>query len=331
MPANIKLFDSSFLGKLASEVELELIDIGSRGGLLEDFLPVAPFTNAIGFEPDTPECDRLNLVAKSNRDGWKSERHFPVALGETEGSIDLHLASQPGCSSTLSPNMELLTELGRDHDFRIVNSFSMQVEPLDAFCQKQQLQDADFLKVDVQGGELAILRGASKMVSEWLLGIRAEVEFAQLYHNQPQFSEMELHLRQHGFITADWIFQRYWRSAQTAEHEAYTSQQIPYSRGRIVHSDVLFLRDRRWIVQHLENPEKKLARLALIALLYHQVDYALCVLKCIKKGPIGDLVNSVDLNRELDIASKALYRLHFRKKLKTLVRDLRETAIGLFR
>lgn len=326
MPAPHKLFGSSFLGKLAAEVELELIDIGSRGGILADFHPVAAFTNALGFEPDTEECDRLNAAAVHNRNGWKSERHVPVALGEVTGPVDLHLTQQPGCTSTLVPNMELLAELGRDHDFKVVQKIQMNVQPLDLFCAQQQIQDADFLKVDVQGGELAILQGGSKVIGEWLLGIRAEVEFAQLYHDQPQFSEMELHLRKLGFFTADWIFQRHWRYTQKAEHLSYYGGSLPYSRGRLIHSDVLFLRDHRWIAKHMPNPEKKLARLALISLLYHHVDHARCVLKSIQGGSLGALIQSVNLDEELTLASKALHRLHLKDRWETFLQDTRRKA-----
>lgn len=328
MTQSHRLFGSSLFAQLASEVGLELLDVGSRGGLLGDFLPAAAFTDAIGFEPDSEECDRLNAEAKRNPGLWKRERHFPVALGETDGEVTLRLCQQPGCSSVLVPNTDLVTELGRGEDFKVVRELAMPVQALDGFCAQNQIQDADFMKVDVQGGELAILRGGAKIVGERLLGIRAEVEFAPLYLDQPQFSEMEIHLRGLGFYAADWIFQRHWRTRRPAEHGCHWGGQVPYSRGRLIHSDVLFLRDHHWIAAHMHEPDKKLVRLALIAILYHHLDLAVSILRTVK-GPLKTRIESVDLMAELDAVSRVLYRQQLKSRARDCWRHLRRRFASL--
>ena len=315
MSSQDHLFNSSFLSKLATEVGLELFDIGSRGGLLSDFLPVAPYTNAIGFEPDTIECNRLNNAANLKDNSWKTEKHFPVALGEKNDQVTLHLCQQLGCSSTLQPNEPLLKEFGRNQDFQILNDVTMPITSLNEFCREQRIADADFLKVDVQGAELSILKGGSQAVEEWLLGIRVEVEFAPLYLNQPQFSEIEMHLRSFGFYTADWIYQRHWRYHNKAEHSLFFGGLPYYSRGRLIHSDALFLRDHHWVIKHAPEPEKKLVRLALIAILYHHIDLAEIILQSIHSGNLGLMIQQVDLKSEIRTASRTLHRIYLKRRI----------------
>lgn len=323
MPPRLQFLGSTFFGQLASEAGLELLDVGSRGGILEDFLPAAAFTNAIGFEPDEPECERMNEAVKKNGTLWKSERHYPVALGEKNSSAILNLTREPACSSTFQPNLELLRELGRAEDFSIASEIPMVLQPLDIFCQNNGIIDADFLKVDVQGSELAILKGGPKIVGEHLLGIRAEVEFGSLYLNQPLFSEVEMHLRSLGFYLADWAFQRHWRHRRPAEHASWSRDKIPFSRGRLVHADALFLRDHRWVARHMATPSKKLVRLALIALLYQHVDLAGYILRSIEDPKLKSRIDSTDLDQELGVASKILYRKQLRDQALQFYRMVR--------
>lgn len=307
-------FGSQLLGQLAENVGLHLCDVGSRGGALEDFIPAAAFTRVTGFEPDREECERLNHVAASASRIWKQERHHQVALGDRNAGIELIVCNDRFYSSTLEPVKQLPLEFGREQDFRVVDRLQMVVESLDSFCEKQGIQDMDFLKVDVQGGELAILKGADHVVSQQLLGIRCEVEFAHLYVGQPLFSEMEMHLRESGFYPADWLYERHWRNDPRYEHAQFCkSADIPYSRGRLIHSDVLFLRDHHWIIANMEDADTKLCRLLLMALLYHHVDLALTILPLIKNHKIVKSVSRDQWLREFGIVSRLLAKQAFRQ------------------
>jgi FkbM family methyltransferase len=307
-------FGSKLLGQLADDVSLHLCDVGSRGGALEDFLPASSFTQVTGFEPDHEECERLNQVASQSPKTWKAEKHYQVALGDQNERIELIVCNDRFYSSTLEPVKQLPLEFGREQDFRVVDRLHMDVESLDSFCSKQGIADLDFLKVDVQGGELAILKGGAQMVSKHLLGIRCEVEFAHLYEGQPLFSEMEIHLRESGFYPADWLYERHWRNDPRYEHGQYCkSAEIPYSRGRLIHSDVLFLRDHHWIIANMDDADTKLCRLMLTALLYHHVDLALTILPLIKANKVVTGASREKWIREFELVSRTLSKLAFRQ------------------
>merc|ERR1711924_266039 len=57
----------------------------------------------------------------------------------------------------------------------------------------------DFLKLDVQGYELAVLEGAEKTLQKALV-IHTEVEFVEMYQKQPLFADVDQFLRRAGFV-----------------------------------------------------------------------------------------------------------------------------------
>lgn len=57
----------------------------------------------------------------------------------------------------------------------------------------------DYLKIDIQGGELDVFRHAKRKLAEASV-IQTEVSFVGLYENQPSFGEIDIELRRQGFI-----------------------------------------------------------------------------------------------------------------------------------
>ena len=61
-----------------------------------------------------------------------------------------------------------------------------------------ELGEVDFVKLDVQGGELDVIKGGQASLSQALV-VQTEVEFVPLYKNQPLFAEIDQAMRQLGF------------------------------------------------------------------------------------------------------------------------------------
>ena len=60
MPTNSSLFDSTLFENLAQEVGLVLFDVGSRGGVSSDFLPVAKHTSVAPPQSRQDRCADKN-------------------------------------------------------------------------------------------------------------------------------------------------------------------------------------------------------------------------------------------------------------------------------
>ncbi len=82
-----------------------------------------------------------------------------LALGSTGGTKTLYF-DKPG--STLS---SLYARRMEDPELAFKASECVAVETLDEYCAKRQIDHIDFLKIDVEGHELEVLRGARMMLS----------------------------------------------------------------------------------------------------------------------------------------------------------------------
>ena len=61
-----------------------------------------------------------------------------------------------------------------------------------------EIDDIDFIKIDVQGAELPVLQNARRALSGAVV-VQVEVEFVELYQGQPLFADVDLFLRAQGF------------------------------------------------------------------------------------------------------------------------------------
>ncbi|MGP8288196.1 FkbM family methyltransferase, partial [Halomonas sp. AOP7-C1-8] len=70
-----------------------------------------------------------------------------------------------------------------------------------------QIQNIDWLKIDIQGGELNVFKNAENKLKNALV-IQTEVNFIQLYENQPLFAEIDQWMRANGFMLHTLLEQR---------------------------------------------------------------------------------------------------------------------------
>lgn len=173
---------------------LKIVDVGAmtRGVGVERYaaLLTATSCDVIGFEPNAAEFERLN---SSNDD---TNRHFlPYFIGD--GSTQtFYECNSPYVSSLFEPNTELLAKFQILGEWcRVIKTYPAQTKRLDDI---PEVKGTDFLKVDVQGGELLVFQGGIETLKNVLV-ISTEVEFAPLYKHQPLFSDIDPFLRALGF------------------------------------------------------------------------------------------------------------------------------------
>ncbi len=143
-----------------------------------------------GFEPQAGALARLEQSAGPR------ERYLPYALGDGTSRI-LHVCELEGMTSLLVPDPARLALFNL---FPIWGNVKARI-PVSTKCLDDvaEIAHLDFLKMDVQGGELDILRHGRARLAEAVM-VQTEVSFVPLYEGQPVFGEIDLALRELGFL-----------------------------------------------------------------------------------------------------------------------------------
>ena len=173
---------------------LKIVDVGAMivNGLSNpyDAMLQSLSCQVVGFEPVAAECKKLN----EHYSGLFT--FLPHVVGDGSQQTFYECAAAYN-SSLFEPNMELLARFtGFQELFTVVATSSVLTKPLDEI---PEASGTDYLKLDVQGGELMVLEGATRTLRDVLV-IHTEAEFLPLYKNQPLFSDIDPWLRARGFV-----------------------------------------------------------------------------------------------------------------------------------
>ncbi len=206
------------------------VDVGARWGISEQWNHFSDIVTIIGFEPDETECKKLNAQI---REKDLLIKYLPTALSFEKEERTLNITKSPGCSSLLKPNRKILNQFPDVERFNIVNKIQLDTNSLDSVLEENRIENIDFIKVDTQGTELNILQGSEQALSKDVFGIAVEVEFAQLYEEQPLFADVDRYLREKGFTLFD-LNRHRWKRKNIPTN-------MP-SRGQIIFGDALYFR-----------------------------------------------------------------------------------------
>ncbi|EGG98442.1 methyltransferase2C FkbM family domain protein [gamma proteobacterium IMCC2047] len=140
------------------------------------------------------ECKRLEELYDND-----NIQLVPVGLSDKPGKKILYLTNEPACSSLYKPNENLTKNYPALDCAREVSQVEVEVSTLDVWAKDVGVDYIDYIKIDTQGAELNILKGASEILPS-VRFLEVEVEFNPIYDGQPIFSEVDLFLRGYGFV-----------------------------------------------------------------------------------------------------------------------------------
>jgi len=170
-----------------------IVDVGANpidGDPPYKAMLAAGLCEIIGFEPQAEALTRLE-ASKGPR-----ERYLPYTLGDGSART-LHVCELEGLTSLLVPDP---AHLALFNLFPIWGTVKQQIpvttRKLDDIAEIAHL---DFLKMDIQGAEREVLAHGRGKLGETVV-IQTEVSFVPLYQGQPVFGEMDLALRELGFL-----------------------------------------------------------------------------------------------------------------------------------
>ena len=167
-----------------------VFDVGANiGQSIVRFKKVLPKSKIYSFEPSERPFAQLSVEASR----YSDVKAFQLALGSSNGELTLYENS--------SSDMNSFLEMGCNGSGSVVGQSVVSVLTIDTFCSEQQINYIDILKIDAQGFDFEVIKGAKQMILDGKIRqIYFEIIFSDMYKNVPRFSEIYDFLLDHGFV-----------------------------------------------------------------------------------------------------------------------------------
>lgn len=215
-----------------------------------------------GFEPQADALQALNNKKSS------LETYLPFALG-AGGAATLHICQYSGWTSLLKPRASALEVFPFfKANATVVGTIDVQTHRMDDL---HEVKPFDLLKIDVQGAELDVFRGAQRLLGQ-AVAVQTEVSFITLYEGQPGFGEVDATLRAMGFIP------HCFAAMKTGPLGPLNFDQAPHRKHKqLIEADLVYFKDT---IEPDSLTDEQIKQLALVA--YHCYDSVDVVGRCLQ-------------------------------------------------
>lgn len=173
-----------------------MFDVGANQGQFGLALREGGFHGSIkSFEP-LAGAYRALLSVSAKHPSWEA---FHLGLGAENGIADLNVSTYSVFSSLKHLNPEALT-FSRESE--VLRTESVRIATLDDVSARDS--GRLFLKVDTQGSEQDVLKGAEKSLGKFL-GVQLELPIRHLYDDVWKIEEAVAYMRDRGFVISNVI------------------------------------------------------------------------------------------------------------------------------
>ena len=130
--------------------------------------------------------------------GYRKSEFLPYAIGESVEKRPFYITDYHECCSLLKPNFEWLQRFDYGSFFNVNRTSEVETLSLDSI---EELSDfrIDAIKIDAQGNELPILKGAESILDDVFL-IEIESGLHKNYVNETTFDELCPYLNKRGLL-----------------------------------------------------------------------------------------------------------------------------------
>jgi len=164
-----------------------IFDVGAHNGSSVDrFLRLFEKSQIFAFEPNIELCAQIKAKFKDGNIHVSNK-----VLGKQKGNVEFNVHnSSTGSSSLLDFNPDLSFASRRNLTRTNVDKIQVEMTTLDDEVNSRELEKIDYLKIDTQGTELEVLRGAENLLKLKKIDfIEFEVILTETYLNMPKWSE----------------------------------------------------------------------------------------------------------------------------------------------
>lgn len=220
-----------------------VIHVGGHHGEERDFYK--SFSRVVWFEPNPIACKQLEENIKDE----PTHKVVNVGIYDTPKKAQLNIANNGQSSSLL--------ELGLHKEYhpqiKYVDKIEVNLIRLDAYFDKAQIVDFNFLNIDVQGVELNVIKSMGDLITH-MDYIYVEVNDAEVYEGCSQIQDIDAYLSVRGYTRIlTKMTKAHWGDALYIKNTIC----LNYSFMRMIKKSYAynaadFINDDRWLVlKHL--------------------------------------------------------------------------------
>ena len=175
-----------------------IFDVGAnRGNTTLKYINLFPNSTIHAFEPFPDSYEIFSNVHKENLNVHLNR----YAISSKIGKAILNVNKSVDTNSILDSK-----NIGANSDKSCVSVSQIEIETntIDNYCKQKNITELDILKIDVQGYEIEVLKGAVNMLKKGNIKlIYTETYFKQQYVNQPLFHDISQLLYKYNFVLQD--------------------------------------------------------------------------------------------------------------------------------
>ncbi|MBI3556190.1 MAG: FkbM family methyltransferase [Deltaproteobacteria bacterium] len=225
-----------------------VIDAGGRYGLHPSWKPFSGELDYYLFEPDSIESKRLLEKYAGRSDEVKI---IDKAIAKENGKLTINFFKNRAMSSSIVRHpVSALFKGERLAEVEIVESVEVAAVSIDSFAADRELA-VDFLKLDTEGTEYAILEGAAKQLRDNILGVRCEVAFDRIFEGMPLFGDLNKLLLDQGYYLLNLDY-----DGRGDNQNDFV--QIPGRYGILTASDAVWLKKQDLLFADAEKSNRSL-------------------------------------------------------------------------
>jgi FkbM family methyltransferase len=154
-----QFFIKNILAPLLKNIDQPvLFDVGANvGNYTKSLIEEIPKAKIYSFEPVEKTFNEL----KANVQGKSTAVN--IGFGSSPGKAVLYNTVNTSTSELSTTHKEILSDIFKSTDE--ITAIEFETDTIDNFASKNQIEKIDFIKIDVEGNELSVLKGAEKMLA----------------------------------------------------------------------------------------------------------------------------------------------------------------------
>jgi FkbM family methyltransferase len=239
-----------------------VVDAGARYGLHPSWAELRGLVEFHLFEMDPEEAQRLSK--KYENDPLITVH--PIALYSSDTTLKFQVSEHQALNSVFQVNDKYLQS--SDYMLRDFLVKDQAITPARALDSLFSGREVHFLKLDVEGAEYELLKGAARLLRTSVLGVRSEVLFAQIYEGAPLFGELHHVMLDNGFELLNFDY--------TGAGNKAGRFTLPGRYGKLLSSDAVWIvNQERLFAAKDERLRQDVVRLALFEMLNGATDLAI--------------------------------------------------------